>query len=219
MESIRDTISLFGTYLPLVIFFLYLSVLIRHTPLRSIRFFVLYFGCIASLQIFNQIYIKFDLGNNNHFLSHFYFISQLIALSGFYYFLFNPLQKKVVITVTSSVLLVLLVQFWLYPEKLLKFNLLEVVLCSLPLIGYSIVHLYNSLTYSKRFALINAGVLIYLSTSALIFLLANKILLSGERDFALNIWNINNTLYLGYLILIMVEWIKNRKQWIRKKQL
>ena len=52
---------------------------------------------------------------------------------------------------------------------------------------------------------INAGVLIYLASSTLIFILGNLINVV-DRPLQTNIWFINKILYVGYLILILIEW-------------
>ena len=55
---------------------------------------------------------------------------------------------------------------------------------------------------------INAGILIYLTTSTLIFILGDY--LSGISNAAVkNIWFINAVLYVTYLVLIFIEWWKN----------
>lgn len=149
---------------------------------------------------------------NNLFLSHFYFIFQFILLSFFYKkTLITKNQKKSITIILLGVLSIITLQYSLNPSTFLRFNILEIFLCSFPLVIYSIVHLYNSLTAKGKFMYINAGVLTYLSTSTLIFILGNCII-NITPQLAKNIWLINKVLYAGYLMLIYFEWHFNFKK-------
>jgi ABC-type transport system involved in cytochrome c biogenesis permease subunit len=75
---------------------------------------------------------------------------------------------------------------------------------------YSMIHLYNSLNESPKYMYINAGVLIYITTSTLIFILGDY--LSGNSISSSSvdtIWFINKVLYVIYLALIFIEWWRN----------
>lgn len=145
---------------------------------------------------------------NNLYLSHFYFIIQFILLSLFYKALFTKMQRIWVKIILISVLITLGIQYACQPGLYYTFNTLEVFLTSFPLVVYSIVHLYNSLNKSGELMYINAGILVYLATSTLIFILGDY--LSGfNNEIVKNIWFLNKVLYAGYLILILLEWKKN----------
>jgi hypothetical protein len=145
---------------------------------------------------------------NNLFLSHYYFVSQFILLSLFYRALFLPKQKKIVTFFLLSILVILIIKYILNPNLYYKFNLLEIFLTSVPIVVYSIVHLFNSLTRQGAFMFINSGILIYITISTLIFILGD--LLSGYEGNSeiSSIWLINKVLYVVYLGLILVEWYK-----------
>lgn len=146
-------------------------------------------------------------GENNLYLSHYYFVFQFIFLSLFYRTLFPKHQKKVVIYILFVILSVLVIQYIFNPNSYYKFNLFEIFITSVPIIIYSIVHLYNSLSKKGEYLFINAGVLIYITTSTLIFILGNY-LSAFENNTNTYIWVINKVLYAVYLILILVEWKK-----------
>lgn len=172
---------------------------------KAIRFFLIYLSitfCVLSLSI---IIVDFFKIKNNLYLSHFYFIFQLIFLSLFYKELFTKKQNALVNVIFGIVITVLAIQYSNNPSLFFKFNLLEIFLTSSPLVIYSIIHLYNSLNKPGKFMYINAGVLIYLTTSTLIFILGNLINIV-DRPLQTNIWFINKILYVGYLILILIEW-------------
>lgn len=55
---------------------------------------------------------------------------------------------------------------------------------------------------------INAGILIYLTTSTLIYILGNY-LASYKSDLITHIWFLNKVLYVIYMSLILIEWKTN----------
>ncbi len=142
---------------------------------------------------------------NNLFLSHFYFIFQFVLLSAFYLLLLNKRQKRFVIIIYFIVLSILGGQYMLKPKELFGFNLFEVFITSFPLVIYSVIHLYNSLTSKGVFLYFNAAILIYISSSTLIFFLGNYLAIF-EQKVVINIWFIHKILYLVFLILIFLEW-------------
>ncbi|WP_156112526.1 hypothetical protein [Lacinutrix jangbogonensis] len=103
---------------------------------------------------------------------------------------------------------ILTIQYALNPSLFEKFNLLEIFITSFPLVIYSIFHLYNSLSKAGKFMYINAGVLIYLATSTLIFILGDY-LINVDREITADVWFLNRVFYVGYLVLILIEWKKS----------
>ena len=145
---------------------------------------------------------------NNLFLSHYYFIFQFVILSLFYKTLFKKSQQLLVTLFFIPVVTILTIQYAISPELYFKFNTTEVFITCFPIIAYSMIHLYNSLNKPPKCMYINIGVLIYLTTSTLIFILGDYLTSSGNK-FANNIWLINKVLYVVYLLLIFTEWWKN----------
>lgn len=113
------------------------------------------------------------------------------------------------------VIITLIIQYSIKPSLFFNFNILEIFLTSFPLVVYSIVHLYNSLSRKGQFMYVNAGILIYLTTSTLIFILGDY-LASERSDLIRKIWYLNKVLYIGYLVLILMEW-KNYSQPVKSK--
>ena len=172
---------------------------------KAITYFIIYLFitlCVLSTSI---IIIDIFKKRNNLFLSHFYFIFQFIFLSLFYKELFTKRQGVWVNITFLIVGTILIIQYSINPSLFFKFNLLEIFITSFPLVIYSIIHLYNSLSSPGKYMYINAGVLIYLAASTLIFILGNLINVV-DRPLQTNIWFINKILYVGYLILILIEW-------------
>jgi hypothetical protein len=53
---------------------------------------------------------------------------------------------------------------------------------------------------------INAGILIYITTSTLIYILGNFLATQDNNIAVTNIWFLNKVLYIVYMLLIMLEW-------------
>ncbi|AXT53895.1 hypothetical protein D1818_24900 [Aquimarina sp. BL5] len=153
-------------------------------------------------------------GMNNLFLSHFYFVCQFMFLSFFFKnLLINKTQRKIINIILVGVVITILFQYLYKPNLFYKFNLFEIVLTSVPLIMYSIVHFYNMLGKEKEYLYINSGVFLYLTGSTLLFVAGNYIV-SSNSVLNKSIWIINSVLFIVYQILIFIEW---RKSFYQKK--
>ena len=176
---------------------------------KAFKIFVIYNAVMLFIQV---ISLLFSLkGINNIFLSHFYFILQFILLSSFYFYLINhTLQKRAILYTSSTVLVILLLQYIIYPDLIYKFNLLEVFLTSFAVILYSTLHLYNMLNSKKTYYYINLGILIYLFGSTVLFLTGNLIAALNSSKNQLT-WTLNAVLYVVYQLFILFEWKKSKK--------
>lgn len=155
---------------------------------------------------------------NNLFLSHYYFISQFVVLSMFYRELLNKRQKRFTTVLLGTVLIILVALFALEKMNyydLEPFNPIEVFICSFPIIMYAIIHLYNSLnSHSLNYTFINSAILIYLSVSTLVFILASFFNSGLYSDLSplLMLWKFNRIFFLLFHSLIFIEWYKKFKQ-------
>ncbi len=212
MKVIDDVLKNFSLLLLFVNTVLYIFSYLKNNKNKTIKYFVTYLTLtfcilIASL-IIVHFYEELNIKQDNLFLSHYYFIFQFIFLSLFYNQLFNKKQKTYLKAISVVVVLILIIQYATNPNLYYKFNLLEIFITSFPLVIYSIFHLYNSLSKPGKFMYINAGVLIYLSISTLIFILGN-LLNTVDRSLSKDIWFLNRLFYIGYLVLILIEWKKS----------
>lgn len=191
------------------------SYLFKKKQVALLLFSLYLFACSATMILVEIIANK---GENNLYLSHIYFISQFIFLSFFYKELFHKKQKKWVYFTLLLILAFLSIQYINNPELIYKFNILEIFITSFPIVIYSIIHLYNSLSKKGNYMLINSGVLIYLTTSTLIFILGDYLSNSNYKGInaITRIWMLNKVLYFVYLILILLEWKKSFYQ-VKKK--
>ncbi len=204
MISIEDFIEYFGTFLIFINagLFIWIS-LIKKQP-REVNIFTIYLilNCIS--QIGQFVLAKFVM--NNLFVSHFYFISQFILLSLFYKELFNSRQEKILNYILYLVIPILGVQYLLNPDLIITINIFEIFITTLPIIVYAVIHLYNSLSMPYTFKYINTAILLYLTYTALIFILLGYLSSLDKSPLTSNIWFLNKVLYVGFLLLILIEW-------------
>lgn len=183
---------------------------------KAYKLFTIYLFLMSIIQFFT--YYLWKEGLYNLHLSHYYLVIQFILLGLFYHTLFKSrTQKWLIISVLIFVVLILIIQSYLYPELLYRFNLLEIILTSLPIVFFSVIQFYNSLSEKKEFMYVNSGIFIYVLSSTLIFCSGN---IMTELDPSINnlVWFMNVVLYLVYQILISVEWFLNfRKKSIKIK--
>lgn len=168
--------------------------------------FCIYLLCALIINI--SVITLASFKEHNLFLSHYYFILQFILLSLFYRTLFEKHQKLLVDILLIMNTIILTIQYVLTPELYFKFNTTEVFITCAPIVIYSVIHLYNSLSKSSKFMYINIGILVYLTISTLIFILGDY-LSEVSYEAGKNIWFFNKVMYVFYLILIFTEWWKN----------
>jgi hypothetical protein len=211
-ESLDNIASIFS----LIVGILYAVYWFKVEADRAFSFLTLYLGLTVIINLTMTFYATHKW--NNLFISHFYFISQFVLLSQFYYCLFKKKQKQLVRFLQILVLLIIIINFIIDPAIFFKFSLLEVFVTAITLLVFTIIHLYNSLIEKGTYQYVNAGILIYLSMSTLIFFLGNYLALSKDLPEGLsnNIWNINILLVLIYQTFIFLEWKINISKWKTK---
>ena len=192
----------FGFFLLLVNCVLFLVAYNKKRP-KTYKLFTGYLLVSFVITISSEILAQ--NGMNNLFLSHVYFISQFYILSLFYAELLEKIHARVINVILGLVTLMLIIQYALDTTLFYRFNLFEVFITSFPLVVYSTIHLYNALNDKMSYMYVNGAILMYLSTSTLIFILGNYIS-SIDKALALNIYLIHKILYIIFLILILTEW-------------
>ena len=190
-------------YIFLGINFILSLILINKKMPRSFYVFTFYLFVILCIQILAS-YLK-NLGINNLYLSHYYFILQFLLLSYFYYqVLENDFQKKIIKITVPLCLLILGIQYWYNLELFYKFNLFEIFITSFLLIIFAMFHFYNILNEKRIYYYINSGIFIYLFGSTFLFITGNLIN-TLTNDFRNIIWILNGFLYIIYQIYIFIE--------------
>lgn len=201
LQLIIDT-GYFLLGLNLILFLIKMN---RKRP-KSFYIFTFYLFVIILIQCCSS-YLS-GKGKNNLYLSHVYFISQFVILSLFYLeILQNKLQKIVVKISVPLCLIILGVQYYFDNGLFYKFNLFEIFITSFLLIIFSMFHFYNILNENKKYYFINAGILLYLFGSTVLFISGNLIA-TFEISSSEIVWMLNSFLYIVYQIFILIEWWK-----------
>jgi len=111
------------------------------------------------------------------------------------------------IIVFVSVLLFLGCQYYKRPSLYWEFNLIEIAITSIPLLFYAFYYIISNLKNVKHdyFYFCN-GLIIYLTSSAGIFLSGNSDSVVFTEPFFLDFWFFNSLFYILYQFLIYKEW-------------
>ena len=174
---------------------------------KSFKIFTWYLGIVFCIQMTASVYVYFSV--NNLFLSHFYFIGQLVLLSFFYKLLLKTRAQIYFLKIAFVLGILLLgIHYYLDPSQFFKFNLLEIAVTSLLVVVFAIMHLYNLLAEEKKFYYVTVGIIIYLLGSTVLFFVGNLIVgLSSEFKFLT--WTLNAILVIVYQLFILFEWKKS----------
>ncbi len=178
---------------------------------KSIAFKIIPFYLLYCLLIqVRSSYLSIQ-GIPNLYLSHYYFVGQFLFLSFFYKeILKSQIKKRVVNLFLSTIPIVIIILYIINPLDYFKFNLVEVIITSIPIVLFSIFYFSENLNSSKKFIYLNCGIFIYLISSTFLFSVGN-IINSSLSSFKKNVWILNAILYVIYQILIFIEWYKNFK--------
>ena len=170
-------------------------------------FFVAYLAFAFLMQF--SMEVMYFLRMKNQFVINIFFAGQMILLGLFYNSLLQIKNQKIFVKTTLAVsLLIFGFQLVLDPYQFVKLNLFEIILTSLLLVVYALIHLYNMLTDNKKYYYISFGFVMYLLSSTVLFLVGN--LSSGlNNDVKFLTWIMNAFLILVLQFFILYEWIKS----------
>lgn len=142
----------------------------------------------------------------NLLLVNVFFIGQFILLGLFFKSLFIVKnQKKYLLwSLLSGLLLIIIESIYNY-NLFFEFNLFEIILTSLLLVSYALMHLYNQLTAEKVYYYITIGVIIYMLSSTVLFLVGN---LTNDLsdEFKYLSWQLNAFLFIVLQLFYLYEW-------------
>ncbi len=178
---------------------------------RVFKIYAIYLLFILIGEIVSKVMIY--RGFENIAMSHYYFILQFLLLSLFYLELIHvKTQRRIIQYLLLIIPLFLGIQYFMEPDLIYKFNIIEVFITSFTLIIYATFHFYNMLSSNKVFYYINSGILVYLLGSTIIFLSGNILIIKVDPlNHFLNVVHINVTLYIFYLFMIFTEAYKTIK--------
>ena len=206
MDNILDTLSIISTVILLINCILYFKSFPRQE--KAFKIFTGYLFYIVIIQVITIVLNRLRIPNL--FLSHYYFIGQFIILSLFNYRLTQNKVKRIVVRFTAMVILIIVSLLFINDSKIyFRFSVLEIVLCSVPIIIYSVLYMFQSIAENKKSLIfVNSGIFIYMLCSTLIFSSGN-IMPNLDPSINVIIWKLNAYIYLLYQILIFIEWYKN----------
>ena len=173
---------------------------------KAFLFFSLYLLAVSIIQCLSYYVVRIK-SEPNLFLFHYYFISQFLFLSLFYYYLIR--RKWIIITIVF-VLGILGYQYIDNPSLYYQYNAIGLAITQIVLVLYTIIHLYNSLSQNSDFVIVSSGLLMYLLSSIIIFASGNLVFdlnISEEVSRLLN--DLNAVLYLVFQVLVLIEWWRN----------
>jgi hypothetical protein len=207
-KTVTQKLFQFLTYVDIVFFLtliIFLWVSIKQLPfeLKVFSYFeTIIFAIGASSLIMAKLYI------NNTLLFHLLLVVQLVWLSAHYYLVFKGTRISNTVLLASSIFS--LVVLWKYTTdweaQTEKFGGVLYFVSSLLYVGYAILF-YANLLFGKikpKFQYINAAILIYFSTTPVIFLFSKYYYLQGfEGRVILYIFNL--IIHMVFLTLIFIE--------------
>lgn len=149
-------------------------------------------------------YGYWELKWNNLLILHIYSLFQFIAFSAFYYSAFAKKSNKRIILIVSSAVTSLLIVNSIWNESLEDFNSLGIFISNGTIVLYSVVYFFEILgaeISEKKYLIINAGILLFMCESLVIFLFGNFLKEVAQMDQAA-LWYTHASTYILFLILI-----------------
>jgi len=155
-------------------------------------------------------------GKHNIFLLNIFVFIQFTCFSIYFIKIFDRSNIKCIIKYTMYLVVgCLLFQYIVNIDFFIKYNPLGYLITMLPVIFYSVCAVFMSVLEKKlnKYLLINFGVIMYVSSSLLVFLSSNLLLDLKLYQFDY-IYVLNNLMYIVFLTLILINiWkLTNLKQ-------
>lgn len=149
--------------------------------------------------------IYWYFGLNNLTILHVYSLFQFVALSTFFWSTSPKRTKKRLIAIISGIVSCLLVVNSIWNESLRDFNSMGIFISNGILIVYSVAYFFEVLgaeVNAKKYLIINAGILMFISESLVVFLFGNFLKKVALLDQAV-LWYTHISTYIIFLLLIL----------------
>ena len=165
--------------------------------------------------IMNAImYVYYILHRSNLVFMNLFFIGDMVLLGLFYSSILKTKWQKMGVKLSIvTALLFLIFQIALNVEQLFTFNLFVIALTCALLLVFAILHLYNMLTDKKDYYYFTIGLILYLSSSTILYLVGG-LTVKLPDNVKLISWNLNAVLMIVYQLFILYEW--NIRFFVRK---
>lgn len=196
------------TYVDIVIFLVltvFLVLNIKKMPL-ALKIFSYFEFVMFAIGLVSLIMAKLSISNT--LLFHLFFFVQFMWISTFYYFLLEGnVFSKVVLSSTGVFLGIAVWQYIAnWAELTSKYGGLLYFISTLIFIAFAILFYFKQLTQSSKskYPLINAAIVIYFSTTSVIFLFSKYYYLEGSEG-QIVLWILNVLLHIIFVLLIFVD--------------
>jgi len=198
-----DDLLIYSGYLVLLInLILFLYSFFREE--KANVFLISYLVFLVIIQ--SLIECLYHLHVGNLLLINIFFIGQMILLGLFYESIFKIKKQRMFAKFSlAAALLILIIQLLIDSDQFFKFNLLEITITSLVIMILALIHFYNMLVSYKEYYYFTIGLICYLLSSTVIYLVGN-LTLGLSNDFKYLSWRFNAFLVLLYYLFILYEW-------------
>ncbi|MDG1331152.1 MAG: hypothetical protein P8P74_02400 [Crocinitomicaceae bacterium] len=150
-------------------------------------------------------YVFWEMKWNNLKILHIYSIFQFVSFSAFYWSTTRNRTKQLLILVFSGTITGLLILNSIWFESLQDFNSMGIFISNGTLIVYSVAYFFEVLgaeVNAKKFLIVNAGILVFISESLVVFLFGNFLKKVALIDQAV-LWYTHISTYIIFLLLIL----------------
>lgn len=189
----------------LIVFVLFMSVFSKlsnaymtHTLYLGFAFLIL----IAMKFFFEHNFIVYSI-------SHPFLILRFLLVSLFYYFIIKKdTQRKIIVYSSILIPVILIIQYLITPSLFFVFNLLEIILTTIPIIFFGLLHVYNSIGKKKTYFFVNLSLIIYQIGNFILFLGANLYFFKFNI-LSLTLLNLNSGLSIICSCFVFWDWKVN----------
>ncbi|KVV15305.1 hypothetical protein AP058_00968 [Flavobacterium sp. TAB 87] len=180
-------------------------------------FFIGYLIFSLGMQITMEV--LYQLGFHNLVVVNIFFLGNFILLSLFFKSFSKTREQENFIGYTLVAAVgAIIVQNWRDTQLLFQFNLFAITLTAALLICYALIHLYNQLGTDKSYYYVTVGIVIYLLSSTVLYLIGN-LTQNLSPDIKYLSWQLNALLVIVLQLFYCYEWMvtfskKNEKKTI-----
>ncbi|NVK66119.1 MAG: hypothetical protein HWE22_16130 [Flavobacteriales bacterium] len=172
------------------------------------KIIALYVGGSFLAQGVSMLFWTFEM--NNLTVLHVYSLFQFIAFSAFFWTTTQRRAKRQSILIITVVISILLIINSIWNESLRDFNSLGVFVSNGTIVVYSVLYFFEVLgsdSYTKNHLIVNAGILLFMCESLVVFLFGNYL---KEVKFIdqIGLWLTHAITYFLFLILIYWNHVK-----------
>ena len=213
MQEFIEWVNDITYYVSLAIPLLFIGGFVKNS--KAFKFFTLYLILVGIIQFLSWYSVKIEHVTSNLIYSHYYFILEFILLSFFYYYL---IRNRIIFAVLILISGFLGYQYFSDPDLINRFNALGMTITHVLLVFYTMIYLYRRLASTGEFLIVTVGMFFYMISSSLVFAAGNLVFnVNISQDTIILLYGCNTVLYLIFQVLIIIEWWRNYKPSLIKR--